>query len=39
MNIDLTIKGINSIDLDSLSKEEIKKHCKRLLVVIKKIKK
>ena len=36
--IELTLKHIKDIDLSKLSKEELEIHCKRLLIIIEKLK-
>ena len=37
-SLELTLKSIKDIDLSKLDKEELEKHCKRLLVIIEKLK-
>ena len=37
-SLELTLKNIEDINLSQLSKEELEKHCKRLLIIIEKLK-
>jgi hypothetical protein len=39
MSIRLTIRELKAIDLSTLNKEELEKHCNRLLVLITKLEK